>query len=170
MAASGCHSMRESALALVAEGLTSIDELNRVLADDSEARAAKADRPRVLIVDDDRIMRLVMKLLLEKNGFDVIEGQNGMHAVELARRERPDLLILDLMMPEMDGFQALDRIRRDVALTMMPVMVLTAENGPGAERRVLELAADDYVVKPFDPDVLLARVQGVFRRQHARAA
>lgn len=170
MAASGCHSMCESAMALIAEGLTSIDEVNRVLADDSEATAAKADRPRVLVVDDDRIMRLVVKLLLEKKGFDVIEGHSGTHAVELARRERPDLLILDLMMPEMDGFQALDRIRRDLALTMMPVMVLTAENGPGAERRVLELGADDYVVKPFDPDVLLARVQGVFRRQHAKAA
>ena len=170
MAAAGSHSMHEAALALLAEGITSIDEINRVLADDSEAIAAKPDRPRVLVVDDDRIMRLVVKLLLEKNGYDVIEGQNGMHAVELSRRERPDLLILDLMMPEMDGLQAFDRIRRDVSLAMLPVMILTAENGPGAERRVLELGADDYVVKPFDPDVLLARVQGVFRRQHEKAA
>lgn len=164
MAASGCHSMRDAALALAAEGITSLEEIDRVLADDDRPVDARSDRPRVLVVDDDRIARLAVKLLLEKAGYEVLEGETGAQAVELARRARPDLLMLDLMMPEMDGYQALARIRRDVSLAMLPVIVITAENGPGAERKVLEAGADDYLAKPFDPEILLARVKGVLRR------
>jgi DNA-binding response OmpR family regulator len=110
------------------------------------------------------MIRMLVKLLLEKEGYDVIEGENGLHAVELSRAERPDLLVLDLMMPQMDGFQALDRLRRDLSLATQPVIVLTAESGPDTERRVLELGADDYLIKPFEPGVLLSRVRAVFRR------
>jgi len=164
MAAAGCPSMREAALALAAEGITALEEIDRVLADEDRPAVPRPDRSRVLVVDDDRITRLAVKLLLEKAGYEVLEGATGMHAVELAARHRPDLLILDLLMPEMDGYQALARIRRDAALAMLPVIVITAENGPGAERKVLEAGADDYLAKPFDPEILLARVKGVLRR------
>jgi DNA-binding response OmpR family regulator len=149
----------------------SLDEANRVLADDDEPQEAKhRERPQVLIVDDDRMIRTLIKLLLEKQGYDVIEGENGQQAIDLAMRERPDLLIVDLMMPKVDGYQAIDQIRREPSLAMLPVMVLTAENGPGAETRVLELGADDYMTKPFDPDILLARVRGIFQRLERAAA
>jgi type IV pilus assembly protein PilB len=170
MRQAGFRSMRDIALDVVAQGVTSLEEVNRVLADDDTARVQIRTRQRVLIVDDDRMIRMLVKLLLEKEGYDVIEGENGLHAVELARRERPDLLVLDLMMPEMNGFEAIDRLRRDLSLAALPVVVLTAESGPETERRVLELGADDYLVKPFEPGVLISRVHAAFRRANRRAA
>jgi DNA-binding response OmpR family regulator len=100
----------------------------------------------------------------------VLEAANGRDAVEIAIRERPDLLMIDLNMPEMDGYEAITRVRREMSLAMMPVLVLTSEEGPGVERRVLELGADDYIIKPFDPEVLLSRVNAVFRRLKVMAA
>ena len=118
----------------------------------------------MLVVDDDRTIRLMVRRLLEKDGFEVIEGENGRDAVDLAARERPNLLLIDLMMPEMDGFQAIGALRSDARFRALPVIVLTAESEAGVEERVLELGADDYVLKPFDPGVLVSRVRAVFRR------
>ena len=170
MRSAGCASMRERALALVAEGVTSLDEIDRVLASDDVVAAYSGNKKRVLITDDDRITRMLLKLLLEKDGYEVLEGENGRHAVEIAHRERPDLLIIDLMMPEMDGYQAIAQVRKDVSLATLPVMVLTAEDGPGTELRVLELGADDYIIKPFEPAILLSRVSAAFRRLERIAA
>ena len=113
---------------------------------------------------------MLVKLLLERENYEVLEAANGKQAVEIAIRERPDLLIIDLNMPEMDGYEAIGRLRRDMTLATLPIMVLTSEEGPGIERRVLELGADDYIIKPFDPAVLLSRVNGVFRRLKVMAA
>lgn len=165
MHAAGGASMRERALDLVSRGVTSIAEVDRVLAIEQTAGVTKTGKRRVLITDDDRITRMLVRLLLERDGYDVLEGENGAHAVAIAHREHPDLLIIDLMMPEMDGYQALEKIRRDVSLATLPVMVLTAEDGPGIELRVLEMGADDYMIKPFEPEVLLSRVRAAFRRQ-----
>jgi type II secretory ATPase GspE/PulE/Tfp pilus assembly ATPase PilB-like protein/ActR/RegA family two-component response regulator len=171
MHAAGCRSMRERGLELVAEGVTSIEEINRVLAAEPITAAQRSGVKRVLVVDDDRITRMLVKLLLEKEGYEVLEGENGRQALEIAHRERPDLLIVDLMMPAMDGYQAIERIRRDISLSTLPVVVLTAQDGPGIEARVLELGADDYLIKPFEPQVLLSRVRAAFRRlDHAIVA
>jgi len=171
MRASGIPTMREQALRLVTLGITSIDEVNRVLAEDNDAAGLKTQgRPRVLVTDDEPITRMLVKLLLEKQNFEVLEAANGRDAVEIAIRERPDLLMIDLNMPEMDGYEAITRVRREMSLAMMPVLVLTSEEGPGVERRVLELGADDYILKPFDPEVLLSRVNAVFRRLKVMAA
>jgi DNA-binding response OmpR family regulator len=113
---------------------------------------------------------MLVKLLLEREQFEVLEAANGRDAIEIATRERPDLVIVDLHMPEADGYEAIAALRRDLSLAMMPILVLTSEEGPGIEHRVLELGADDYMVKPFDPDVLLSRVHAVFRRLRAAAA
>jgi DNA-binding response OmpR family regulator len=113
---------------------------------------------------------MLVKLLLEREGYEVLEGENGQQAVEIAHREHPDLIIIDLMMPEMDGYQAIAKIRRDLSLSTLPVMVLTSEDGPGIEHRVLELGADDYVIKPFEAPVLLSRVRAAFRRLQRAAA
>jgi type IV pilus assembly protein PilB len=170
MHAAGCRSMREQGLALVVEGITSIDEINRVLAAEPIRRTRDSDGRRILIVDDDRITRMLVKLLLEREGYEVLEGENGQQAVEIAHREHPDLVIIDLMMPEMDGYQAIEKIRSDLTLATLPVMVLTSEDGPGIELRVLELGADDYVIKPFEAPVLLSRVRATFRRLQRVAA
>jgi CheY-like chemotaxis protein len=170
MHAAGCRSMRERGLALVAEGVTSMEEINRVLAADPIVAARNGHKRRVLIVEDDRITRMLVRLLLEREGYEALEGENGAHAVELARRERPDLLMIDLLMPEMDGYQAIERIRHDVSLATLPIIVLTSEDGPGVEHRVLEMGADDYMIKPFEPPVLLSRVAAAFRRMERVAA
>lgn len=79
-------------------------------------------------------------------------------------------MMIDLNMPEVDGYEAIARVRKDLSLATMPILVLTSEEGPGVERRVLELGADDYILEPFDPDVLLSRVNAVFRRVKVMAA
>jgi type II secretory ATPase GspE/PulE/Tfp pilus assembly ATPase PilB-like protein len=164
-------SMRDRALQLVADGITSIDEVDRVLGGSSPAASTTVPaRPRVLIADDEPITRMLVKLLLEREPYDVLEAANGRQAVEIAMRQRPDLLMIDLNMPEMDGYEAIARLRRDFTLATLPIIVLTAEDGPGVERRVLELGADDYMLKPFDPAVLLSRVNAVFRRLKVMAA
>jgi CheY-like chemotaxis protein len=171
MRAAGFATMRDHALQLVALGVTSIEEVNRVLTDDSDsAHTAARERKRVLVTDDEPITRMLVKLLLERQHFEVIEATNGRAAVELATRERPDLLMIDLNMPEMDGYEAIGRLRKDFSLATLPIIVLTAEDGPGVEKRVLELGADDYIIKPFDPDILLSRVNAVFRRLKDMAA
>ena len=169
MRGAGCASMRETALQLVAQAVTSLEEVDRVLTDlneDTGQRAAPraGQQPRVLVTDDDRMIRMLVRMLLEKEGMEVFEADNGAIALEVARRERPDLLLMDLMMPGMDGFQALERLRRDVSMASLPVMVLTSETGAGVEKRVLEMGADDYLVKPFEADVLISRVRAMFRR------
>jgi type II secretory ATPase GspE/PulE/Tfp pilus assembly ATPase PilB-like protein len=171
MRASGTPNMRDHAMRLVSEGVTSIEEVNRVLAEDVDgSQATSRTRSRVLITDDEPITRMLVKLLLERENFEVLEAANGKQAVDIATRERPDLLMVDLNMPEMDGYEAIARIRRDITMATLPIMVLTSEEGPGVERRVLELGADDYILKPFDPAVLLSRVNGVFRRLKIMAA
>ncbi len=170
MKAAGCATLRDRALALVADGLTSIEEINRVLAVDQATSVKPERRPRVLITDDEPLTRMLVKLLLERAQFEVLEGTNGRQAIEIAVRERPDLVLMDLNMPEMNGYEAIAQLRKDFTLTTLPIIVLTAEEGDGVERRVLALGADDYLVKPFDPEVLLSRVLAVFRRLKVSAA
>jgi DNA-binding response OmpR family regulator len=153
--------------------MTSIEEVNRVLSDhgdDAGQRPASHTKARVLVTDDDRMIRMLVKMLLEKEGLEVLEADNGAMAIEVARRERPDLVLMDLMMPGLDGFQTIERIRRDISLASLPVIVLTSETGSTVERRVLELGADDYVVKPFEADVFISRIRAMFKRLARSAA
>jgi type IV pilus assembly protein PilB len=170
MRAAGYPTMRDQALRMVEAGVTSIDEVNRVLAYDAQTAQSAQHNRRVLVCDDEPITRMLMKLLLEREQFEVLEATNGRQAVDIATRERPDLLLIDLNMPEMDGYQAIGHLRKEFTLSAVPIVVITSEEGPGVERRVLELGADDYILKPFDPAVLLSRVQAVFRRMKAAAA
>jgi DNA-binding response OmpR family regulator len=171
MRASGTSNMRDHAMRLVSEGVTSIEEVNRILADDVDGEQSTGRvRSRVLIADDEPITRMLVRLLLERENFEVLEASNGKQAVDIATRERPDLMIVDLNMPEMDGYEAIATLRRDITMATLPIVVLTSQEGPVVERRVLELGADDYIIKPFDPTVLLSRVNAVFRRLKVMAA
>jgi DNA-binding response OmpR family regulator len=116
---------------------------------------------RILVVDDEpRFVRLV-EANLQTEGFEVLKGTNGKEAVDLTVAERPDLILLDVMMPEMDGFETLERIR---GFSMAPVIMLTAKGAEEDKVRGLNLGADDYVVKPFSANELIARVHAVLRR------
>jgi len=166
MRASGMPTMRDQAMRFVSQGLTSLDEVHRVLSDEVDGEPPAHIQARVLIADDEPIARMIVRRLLERENFRVLEAANGKQAVDIAMRERPDLMIIDLNMPEMDGYEAIARLRRDITVAAtLPIMVLTSEEGPAVESRVLELGADDYIVKPFDPTVLLSRVNAVFNRR-----
>jgi type IV pilus assembly protein PilB len=169
--ASGSLTLAEAGLALVQRGVTTYDEVNRVIGTEGARPALKpAGRRRVLVADDDRMVRHIAKTLLEREGFEVRECEDGRQAVALARESAPDLLLIDLTMPVMDGYQAIAAIRAQPSLADLPIVVLTARDEPGVEERVLELGADDYMTKPLVPNVILSRVRAVFRRLERRTA
>lgn len=115
----------------------------------------------VLVVDDEWNMRNLIKIYLGKNGFEVIEAANGPEAIDKIRSESPDLVILDVMMPSMDGWQACQSIRE---FSIVPILMLTARTDTQDKVRGLQLGADDYLAKPFEPEELIARVFAQIRR------
>ncbi len=116
---------------------------------------------RILVVDDEERMVRFIRLNLEHDGFRVIEAYNGTQAINKVRSNLPDLVLLDIMMPDIDGFEVL-RIIREVST--IPVIMLTAKGEEDDRVRGLELGADDYITKPFSPRELVSRVKAVLRR------
>ncbi len=118
-------------------------------------------KTRILVVDDEpRYLRL-MEANLETEDYQVIKANNGQEAVDLVAEHQPDLVLLDIMMPILDGFEACERIRE---FSSVPIIVVTARGEENARVRGLDLGADDYIVKPFSATELLARVRAVLRR------
>lgn len=118
-------------------------------------------KERILIVDDEpRFLRLI-EANLQTEGYGILKARNGKEAVDQAVAEKPDLILLDVMMPELDGFEACARIRQ---FSNVPIIMLTAKGEESQRIRGLDLGADDYVVKPFSAGELLARVRSVLRR------
>jgi len=116
---------------------------------------------RILVVDDERGLVRIIRLNLEQDGFEVFEANNGAQAMDRLRAVIPDLVLLDVMMPDLDGFTVLSMIR-EVGNT--PVIMLTAKGEEGDKVKGLELGADDYVTKPFSPKELASRIRAVLRR------
>jgi DNA-binding response OmpR family regulator len=116
---------------------------------------------RILVVDDEKRMVGFIRLNLEQDGFLVIEAFNGTQALDRLRDSLPDLILLDVMMPDMDGFEVLQTIRE---ISAVPVIMLTAKGEENDKVKGLELGADDYVTKPFSPRELVSRVKAVLRR------
>jgi DNA-binding response OmpR family regulator len=120
---------------------------------------------KVLVVDDEKNIVELAKLYLTKEGYDVISAADGAEALKKVKAQRPALVILDIMLPQVDGWEVCRRLRR--AEDDVPIIMLTAR-GDDVDRIVgLELGADDYVVKPFNPRELVARVKAVLRRYEA---
>ena len=115
----------------------------------------------VLVVDDESRMIRFVRMNLELEGFQVAEASNGLEALEKVRDDLPDLVVLDVMMPEMDGFETLERLRE---ISTVPVIMLTVKGDEEDRIRGLELGADDYVTKPFSPRELASRIRAVLRR------
>ena len=120
----------------------------------------------VLVVDDEERLRSLLQAYLSQEGFDVVTATNGLEALRMARLSKPDLIILDLMMPEMDGYEFMRLHKRD---RDTPIIILTARVDETDSVLGLELGADDYVTKPFSPRVLAARARAVLRRAGQRA-
>jgi DNA-binding response OmpR family regulator len=119
---------------------------------------------RILVVDDDRqIVRLVQSYL-QQSGFTVLTAYDGAEALHALRREKPDLVVLDLMLPGRDGLEVTRIVRNDVALAAIPILMLTARVEDVDKLIGLELGADDYLTKPFNPQEVVARVKAILRR------
>lgn len=115
----------------------------------------------ILVVDDEERMARFIRLNLEHDGFHVMEAYRGMQAIQALRDALPDLILLDVMMPDLDGFEVLKMIRE---VSTVPVIMLTAKGEEDDRVHGLELGADDYVTKPFSPRELVSRVRAVLRR------
>ena len=116
---------------------------------------------KILIVDDETRLVDVLRAYLERDGYRVAAAYNGREALLLARREKPDLVLLDLMLPEMDGMEVCRTLRKE---SEVPIIMLTARSEETDKLIGLELGADDYVTKPFSPREVVARVRAVLRR------
>ena len=119
---------------------------------------------RILVVDDEERMVRFIRLNLEQDGFIVLDAFRGVQAIDRLRTGLPDLMILDVMLPDLDGFEVLKMIRE---ISNLPVIMLTAKGEEEDRVRGLELGADDYITKPFSPRELVSRVRAVLRRTEA---
>jgi two-component system KDP operon response regulator KdpE len=129
--------------------------------------APAGGRRRILVVDDEPRMIHFIRLNLEHDGFDVVEASSGTQALAQLRDRLPDLVLLDVMMPDLDGFETLRLLRE---FSTVPVIMLTAKGDEEDRVRGLELGADDYVTKPFSPRELVSRVRAVLRRTESPAS
>ncbi len=122
---------------------------------------------KILVADDEAEIRDVLRLYLEKDGYEVLESADGIEALDLFKRAKPDLAVLDIMMPGIDGYRVLRNIREE---SNIPVIMLSAKGSDSDKILGLDLGADDYIVKPFVPLEAVARVNSNIRRFYALGA
>lgn len=123
---------------------------------------------KILIIEDDPDISELVRYNLEKEGFHVIEAPEGEKALESVKKESPSLIILDLMLPEIDGCEICKILKQDTATKHIPIIMLTAKGEESDVVVGLQLGADDYVTKPFSPKILVARVKAILRRKAAK--
>lgn len=124
---------------------------------------------KILIVEDELNIRQLVKYNMEKEGYQVLEAADGLQGLKLAKSEKPDLLLLDLMLPQMDGLEVCRNLKGNPASAALPIIMLTAKSEEIDKVIGLELGADDYMTKPFSPRELIARVKAVLRRSQKEA-
>lgn len=129
------------------------------------ATPAPSATPLVLVADDDPDILTLVGFRLERAGYEVLPARDGEEALALALERQPDLAILDVMMPKLDGYEVTQRLRNDPATSGMPVILLTARVQEADITRGFEAGADDYIKKPFSPQELRARVQAILGRR-----
>ena len=188
--ANGMRSLAESGIRKVLEGLTTIEEVEAVcdvheagakeevaasLATPEEAKESAAiagdlqralnNRFTILIVDDEEDIRKVLSARLIKEGYQVIEAVDGEQGVKAAYQKKPSLVMMDIMMPVLDGVSATRRIKNHLETASIPIVMLTAKTDSASEIEALDAGADDYVSKPFDAEKLLARIRMLLKRR-----
>ena len=127
--------------------------------------ASAREQPLVLAADDDEDILDLVAFRLERSGYTVLVARDGEEALKLAAKELPDLAVLDVMMPKVDGFEVTRRLRADEATSRMPIILLTARSQDADVQQGFEAGADDYLRKPFSPQELRARVQAILGRR-----
>lgn len=116
-------------------------------------------KKRILVVDDEEDMRYAVKMQLEANGYEVLTAKDGQEGLTLARKETPDLIILDLMLPKLDGYQVCRMLKFDNKYKGIPIVIFTARAQTGDEELGYQVGADAYVAKPFEPKRLLEKIK-----------
>jgi CheY-like chemotaxis protein len=122
---------------------------------------------RVLVIDDEPDVRWLLRLTLEREGHEVLLADDGLRGVGMAQRQKPALIVLDLMMPVMDGYGTLEALGKDPRTSSIPVVVLTAKALPDEEARVTGAGARRFLTKPFDPDDLAAEIRALLDEERA---
>jgi CheY-like chemotaxis protein len=160
----GMRLIRTSVLDAVRDGRTTLAEVARVLG--GHRRVERSNEGGVLLVEDDAVTRKVARRLLEREGLTVTEAADGQEALDLlAQNSSFSLIVTDLEMPRMDGRALLAELRRRPGTAAVPVIVLTASDDPETETQLMQDGADDYISKPIQAPVFIARVKGGLRRQ-----
>lgn len=127
-------------------------------------RIDQMDPKKILVIDDEFPVRYLVEHQLKRNGYEAISAKDGPTGIQAAQAHKPDLIVLDIMMPKMNGFEVCEEIRNDPAIAATPVIFLTACMTRKHKLRAFEIGADDYLIKPFQPDELLAHITAVLRR------
>ena len=120
---------------------------------------------KILAIDDDTAMTELLALLLKSHGFEITTANSGEKGIELIQQIRPDIILLDLMMPQMDGWETCKKIRK---FSKTPIIVLSALNNPGMVASALDAGADDYLIKPVPSSILIAHIKNLARRNTAQ--
>ena len=135
------------------------------------ARGQKPDvRPTVLVVEDYEEIRLMISMVLRMGGYRVVEAADGREAVELARRERPDAILMDLNLPVLDGLSAARQIREQEGMGDVPIVALTAHGTPEYRHKALAAGCDEFMTKPVDMDCLERKLHSLLRSHHGTPA
>jgi two-component system alkaline phosphatase synthesis response regulator PhoP len=121
-------------------------------------------RGKVLVVDDEEYIQHILNFSFGAEGYDVVTAGDGEEGIKKARSEKPDIIVLDIMMPKMDGYEACKRLKTDPHTKNIPVILLTAKGREVDRKLGSQAGADDYVVKPFSPGRLIERVEGMMKR------
>lgn len=132
-------------------------------------KGKRMPREKILVVDDEEDILELVRYNLEREGFQVTCAESGEKAMERTRQEAPDLIVLDLMLPGIDGLEVARRLKQDQKTAGLPIVMLTAKGEEADIVAGLELGADDYITKPFSPRVMIARIKAVLRRQSQQA-
>lgn len=122
------------------------------------------EHKRLLLIDDDPNLILLVKDYLEFRGYEVITAENGREALEVLEQEIPDMIICDVMMPEMDGYAFVNQVRQDERTSWIPILFLSAKGQSGDKIKGLNIGADVYMVKPFEPEELVAQVEASLKQ------
>jgi DNA-binding response OmpR family regulator len=128
------------------------------------------ERKRILVADDEIYIVHILEFTLTMEGYEVLTAADGEEALRRVEADRPDLVVLDIMMPKMDGFEVLRRMRANEASRQTPVVLLSAKGRPIDRETGLDTGADDYIVKPFSPRRLLEKIQDLLDRERLSQA
>ncbi|MDM7916135.1 MAG: response regulator transcription factor [Candidatus Eisenbacteria bacterium] len=123
------------------------------------------DRKRILVVDDEIYIVHILEFSLTMEGFTVLTASNGEEALRMIDQERPDLVVLDIMMPKLDGYEVVAALRKDEQFQSLPVILLSAKGRPIDREAGLAAGADDYITKPFSPRKLIEKIREILDRQ-----